>query len=103
MITADRLLMVEEYYFSKKLREVNALKAAGAPIINLGIGSPDLAPPNAVITAIKDKNHNFTAQVFLSNSPMAPKAPAKTAIAKAAVIQAGMLAAISSCSSEYMV
>jgi LL-diaminopimelate aminotransferase len=66
MITADRLLMVEEYYFSKKLREVNALKAAGAPIINLGIGSPDLAPPNAVITAIKDSLSEASAHKYQS-------------------------------------
>jgi len=51
MTTADRLLTVEEYYFSRKLREVNALKLVGVPIINLGIGSPDLAPPNGVITS----------------------------------------------------
>ena len=54
MVTANRLHTVEEYYFSKKLREVNAMKAAGAPIINLGIGSPDLAPPKTVISAITD-------------------------------------------------
>ena len=66
MIIADRLLMVEEYYFSKKLREVNALKAAGAPIINLGIGSPDLAPPNAVITAIKDSLSEASAHKYQS-------------------------------------
>ena len=66
MITADRLHTVEEYYFSKKLREVNALKAAGAPIINLGIGSPDLAPPNAVITAIKDSLSEASAHKYQS-------------------------------------
>jgi len=49
---ADRLHTVEEYYFSKKLREVNLLKASGKPIINLGIGSPDLQPPQRVIDAI---------------------------------------------------
>ena len=49
---ANRLHSVEEYYFSKKLREVNMMKAAGAPIINLGIGSPDLQPPSKVISAI---------------------------------------------------
>ena len=48
---ANRLQSVEEYYFSKKLREVNLLKASGLPIINLGIGSPDLQPPQKVITA----------------------------------------------------
>ena len=66
MIIADRLLMVEEYYFSKKLREVNALKEAGAPIINLGIGSPDLAPPKAVITAITDSLSDVSAHKYQS-------------------------------------
>ena len=36
---ANRLKQVEEYYFSKKLREVAFLKSQGKPIINLGIGS----------------------------------------------------------------
>lgn len=51
---ADRLHSVEEYYFSKKLKEVNVLKANGFPIINLGIGSPDLQPPTQVIRAITE-------------------------------------------------
>ena len=50
---AKRLDTVQEYYFSKKLREVRALLAAGKPIINMGIGSPDLQPPPAVIEAIQ--------------------------------------------------
>ncbi|MFD1160851.1 pyridoxal phosphate-dependent aminotransferase [Hwangdonia seohaensis] len=49
---ANRLHTVEEYYFSKKLREVNLLIASGKPIINLGIGSPDLQPPKKVIEAL---------------------------------------------------
>ncbi|WP_299226955.1 aminotransferase class I/II-fold pyridoxal phosphate-dependent enzyme [uncultured Psychroserpens sp.] len=49
---ANRLQSVEEYYFSKKLREVNILKAQGKPIINLGIGSPDLNPPERVLNAL---------------------------------------------------
>lgn len=52
--TAKRLETVEEYYFSKKLREVRALAAAGKPILNMAIGSPDLSPPKEVIEAIKD-------------------------------------------------
>jgi LL-diaminopimelate aminotransferase len=52
MITATRLETVQEYYFSKKLREVAALRESGRPVINLGIGSPDLAPPAEVITAL---------------------------------------------------
>lgn len=51
---AKRLNTVEEYYFSKKLREVNALIADGKPVINLGIGSPDMQPPQKVIEAIKE-------------------------------------------------
>ncbi len=54
MEVANRLHSVEEYYFSKKLKEVNALKAAGQPIINLGIGSPDLKPSSYVVTALTD-------------------------------------------------
>lgn len=51
--TAERLKTIEEYYFSKKLREVRSLIAEGRPIINMGIGSPDLAPSEDVIKSIK--------------------------------------------------
>ena len=51
---AQRLHNTQEYYFSKKLREVRAMIAQGDPIINLGIGSPDLEPPAAVIKALND-------------------------------------------------
>lgn len=49
---ADRLKSVEEYYFSKKLREVGGLIAQGKPVINMGIGSPDLAPADQVLEAL---------------------------------------------------
>lgn len=52
MITAKRLDSVQEYYFSKKLREVRGLIADGRPIINMGIGSPDLPPPNAALNGL---------------------------------------------------
>ncbi len=51
---ANRLQTVEEYYFSKKLREVALLMANGKPIINLGIGSPDLNPPQKVVDALTE-------------------------------------------------
>lgn len=51
--TASRLGDVKEYYFSKKLREIAELQAAGKRIINLGIGSPDLSPADEVINALK--------------------------------------------------
>ncbi|WP_373018445.1 pyridoxal phosphate-dependent aminotransferase, partial [Muriicola sp.] len=52
--TADRLNTVEEYYFSRKLKEVRGLAAAGRPIINMGIGSPDLAPSDDVLLTLRD-------------------------------------------------
>lgn len=54
METADRLNSVQEYYFSKKLREVRGLIAQGKPIINMGIGSPDLAPSPQVLETLRD-------------------------------------------------
>lgn len=50
--TADRLQSVQEYYFSRKLREVHQLIAEGKAVINMGIGSPDLAPDESVIEAM---------------------------------------------------
>ena len=52
MTTARRLDRVHEYYFSKKLREVRAMIEEGKPVINMGIGSPDLPPPQDVVDAL---------------------------------------------------
>lgn len=52
--TANRIAIVEEYYFSSKLREVRQLISEGKPIINMGIGSPDMAPSKSVIEAIQN-------------------------------------------------
>ena len=53
---ANRLNTVKEYYFSIKLREVRNLIQEGKPIINLGIGSPDLEPPTEVLKALSKAN-----------------------------------------------
>lgn len=50
---ANRLNNTREYYFATKLREIARRRAAGEPIINLGIGSPDMAPAGAVIDELK--------------------------------------------------
>ena len=62
--TAIRLNSVQEYYFSRKLREVRQLTAEGKLVINMGIGSPDLAPDIKVIEAMQkamfdDKAHEY--------------------------------------------
>lgn len=41
---ARRVAQVEEYYFSRKLKEIARMNAEGLQVINLGVGSPDLAP-----------------------------------------------------------
>ena len=64
--SAKRLATVEEYYFSKKLKEVRELAAAGAPIINMGIGSPDLQPPTQVINAIQQSFYDLNAHKYQS-------------------------------------
>ena len=64
--TAQRLESVKEYYFSKKLREVAALVKAGKPILNMGIGSPDLPPDPSVITAINDSVLDAKAHMYQS-------------------------------------
>jgi len=63
---AKRLDTVQEYYFSKKLREVSSLVAAGKPIINMGIGSPDLQPPTRVVEAIKNSLSDASAHKYQS-------------------------------------
>lgn len=51
---ANRLADVQEYYFSKKLKEIRELNISGKNIINLGIGSPDLAPSEETIKALTE-------------------------------------------------
>ena len=63
---AQRLHTVEEYYFSRKLKEVRALLSEGKPIINLGIGSPDLPPPPQVIEALNTSLSDATAHKYQS-------------------------------------
>ncbi len=57
---AERLFLIREYYFSTKLRQIRQLQAQGREIVNLGIGNPDLPPPESAITVVQslveDKN-----------------------------------------------
>lgn len=49
---ADRLANVQEYYFSRKLKEVAKLNAEGKDIISLAIGSPDMPPSEHTIDVL---------------------------------------------------
>ena len=55
---AARVNAVQEYYFSKKLKEVAEMNAAGKNVINLGVGSPDLPPSEKTIEALCEHAHN---------------------------------------------
>ena len=54
--TAERLEGIGEYYFSKKLREIDDLNKAGKKVINLGIGSPDMPPHPDVIKVLHEES-----------------------------------------------
>lgn len=73
---AERTSSVQEYYFSRKLKEIaliNSHRAAAGedPVINLGIGSPDGMPPQEAIealtaSAVQPGNHAYQSYVGLS-------------------------------------
>lgn len=52
---ATRTNSVSEYYFSKKLQEIDRMNRQGYKIINLGVGAPDRMPPrNAIQTLVEE-------------------------------------------------
>ena len=64
IVPAARVSEIQEYYFSRKLREVARLNAEGADIVSLGIGGPDRPPHKSVIDtlcrqAAVDSNHSY--------------------------------------------
>ncbi len=58
IVPADRISNVQEYYFSVKLKEIAAMNAQGADVINLGIGSPDLPPAKEVTDTLAQEAAN---------------------------------------------
>ncbi len=65
---ADRLNSTREYYFAGKLREIAQRRAAGEPIINLGIGSPDMVPAGEVIDELKTQAQKVDVHGYQSYS-----------------------------------
>ena len=65
---ADRISEVKEYYFSVKLKEIDAMRRSGIDVLNLGIGNPDMPPAEEVIReltgqASKDNNHGYQSYI----------------------------------------
>ena len=64
IVPAARVDEIKEYYFSRKLRELAKLNAQGEDIISLGIGGPDRAPSDEVISTMQREvanpaNHSY--------------------------------------------
>ncbi|NVO85526.1 pyridoxal phosphate-dependent aminotransferase [Hymenobacter terrestris] len=66
MQVASRLQHTQEYYFSQKLREIAALNQSGEPVINLGIGSPDLPPHPRVVATLTEAAQRPDAHAYQS-------------------------------------
>ena len=61
---ADRLSLVSEYYFSRKLKEVAQMNAEGKDIISLAIGSPDMPPSEQTIEKLCEVAHQPNAHGY---------------------------------------
>ncbi len=74
--TSGRLNGIGEYYFSKKLREIDELNKQGKQIINLGIGSPDLPPHHSVVAVLAEESAKPNVHAYQSykGSPVLRKA-----------------------------
>ena len=63
---ATRISSVGEYYFSRKLREIDEMRRGGADILSLGIGSPDLPPHPSVMERLALESAKPTAHGYQS-------------------------------------
>ena len=64
MKPAQRVNTIQEYYFSRKLKEVAKLNAEGQDIISLAIGSPDMPPSPQTIEKLCEVAHDPTAHGY---------------------------------------
>jgi len=61
---ANRLESVQEYYFSRKLKEIAQMNAEGKNVISLGVGSPDMPPSEETIKTLCEHAHHFNAHGY---------------------------------------
>ncbi|WP_185853596.1 pyridoxal phosphate-dependent aminotransferase [Blattabacterium cuenoti] len=66
IVAAKKMHQVSEYFFSKKMKEINHFEEKGIKIINLGIGNPDLLPPKGVIHKMKKASELKHANTYQS-------------------------------------
>ncbi len=63
---ANRISEVKEYYFSKKLREIDQMRQKGINVINLGIGNPDRPPHADVLKVLSSTSANAESHGYQS-------------------------------------
>lgn len=63
---ANRLSTVKEYYFSKKLKQIEKMRASGIKVLNLGIGNPDLPPSEETINTLHAESSKQTTHGYQS-------------------------------------
>lgn len=63
---AERTGLVQEYYFSKKLAQIDRMRREGSDIINLGIGSPDQPPSQNTVNALIEEAKKSTSHGYQS-------------------------------------
>lgn len=75
---ANRLNGIGEYYFSQKLKQIEVMNQSGTPVLNLGIGSPDLPPHPDVIKVLQEEAAKPNTHAYQSyiGSPALRKAAA---------------------------
>ena len=61
---ATRLESVQEYYFSRKLKEIAHMNAEGKNVISLGVGSPDMPPSEETIKTLCEHAHRSNAHGY---------------------------------------
>jgi len=61
-----RVGKVQTYYFATKLAQIAAMNKMGNDVVNLGIGSPDMKPPQDIIEALKEKTADKIANKYQS-------------------------------------
>jgi aspartate/methionine/tyrosine aminotransferase len=64
--TSSRLEGIGEYYFSRKLREIDEMNKKGLQVINLGIGSTDLPPHPDVIRVLQEESAKTNVHAYQS-------------------------------------
>lgn len=68
---SDRIGEVKTYYFATKLAQIAKMNAEGEQVINLGIGSPDILPPQAVIEQLKEASDGSDVNKYQSYTGIA--------------------------------